>query len=354
METPLAPETISPVAFAKEAGLRYVTDQIPGFTRQKRDNTYQYLDKAGKEITDEKITGRIEALRIPHVWQQVWISPVANSHLQATGTDKRGRKQYRYHAKWQTARNTNKFSKMLDFGKALPALRQQLEHDLVRKQFPREKMLAIVVSLLDRTLIRIGNKFYEKSNKSYGLTTLRNRHVSLGGKEVKISFVGKKNVCQEVTLTDKRLVKLVTKCRELPGHQLFQYYNEDGSKCPVDSEDVNAYLREQTSLDVTAKDFRTWGGSTTALKFLLETPRPETEKEAQKQTVEAVKTVAAKLGNTVAVCRKYYVHPLVLESYVSGQLEPVVEKSARAIQNNQWLQPEEVIFLRLLEAAKPD
>jgi DNA topoisomerase I len=349
MESMIA-ETLSPVAFAKEAGLRYVTDNVPGFTRITRRKKYIYLDTGNKEISDEKIITRIESLKIPHVWEQVWICPSANGHLQATGFDSKGRKQYRYYQKWQHSRNNNKFSKMRSFGEALSGLREKIDHDIEEKAFSRNKMLALVVSLLDNTLIRIGNKYYEKSNKSYGLTTLRNKHVKINGKEVKISFVGKKNVAQEVILSDKRLVKLVKKCKELPGHQLFQYYDEEGHKYPISSEDVNDYLRENTGMDLTAKDFRTWGGSTSAIKKLLEEPRPEGEKEIQKKITEAIKYVAGKLGNTVAVCRNYYIHPVVLEAYAEGKLtEAIPDAAEKKEQENKWLQPEEIIFLNLLQ-----
>lgn len=346
---------VSPVIFAKEAGLRYISDGIPGYKRTQKGGSYVYLDTNGKKISDEKILARIEALKIPHVWEQVWICPVASGHLQATGIDSKGRKQYRYHSRWQHSRNTNKFSKMMAFGEALSALREKIDKDIEEKAFTRSKMLALVVSLLDNTLIRIGNKYYEKSNKSYGLTTLRNKHVKLDGKEVKISFVGKKNVAQEVVLSDRRLVKLVKKCKELPGHQLFQYYDEEGKRYPISSEDVNAYLRENTGIDLTAKDFRTWGGSTAAVKKLLEEPRPDTDKEIQKKQTEAVKYVASKLGNTVAVCRSYYIHPVVLESYAAGKLpEAIPDTAEKKEPENHWLQPEEVIFLNLLQSAAED
>jgi DNA topoisomerase I len=346
----VALETVSPEAFAKETGLRYIVDNKPGFGRIKKKDAYIYIDTANKEITDQKVIDRINKLRIPHVWENVWICPSANGHLQATGFDSKNRKQYRYHEKWQSARNLNKFSKMLPFGKKLSELRQQIDKDLEEKQFTRNKILAIVVSLLDNTLIRIGNKCYEKANKSYGLTTLRDKHVKVQGKDVKISFVGKKSVCQEVVLTDRRLASLVRKCKEIPGYELFQYYDAEGNRHPVSSEDVNGYLRENTGIDLTAKDFRTWGGSITAIQHLLADPRPETEKEIQKKITETVKLVASKLGNTAAVCRNYYIHPLVLESYATGDLEKIAAKKANTRSREfQELDDHEITFLRLLE-----
>jgi DNA topoisomerase-1 len=343
-------EMVSPEAFAKETGLRYIIDNKPGFSRIKKKDKYIYIDTANKEITDQKVIDRINKLRIPHVWEGVWICPSANGHLQATGFDSKNRKQYRYHQKWQSARNLNKFSKMLPFGKKLSHLRQQIDHDLEEKEFTRDKILAIVVSLLDNTLIRIGNKCYEKANKSYGLTTLRDKHVKMDGKDVKISFVGKKSVCQEVVLTDRRLAKLVKKCKEIPGYELFQYYDEEGNRHPVSSEDVNGYLRESTGIDLTAKDFRTWGGSITAIQHLLAEPRPETDKEIQKKITQTIKLVASKLGNTAAVCRNYYIHPLVLESYASGDLEEIAARKAKPTEAEfKELDDEEIVFLRMLE-----
>ncbi len=351
--TETAPETVSPVAFAKEVGLQYVTDNIPGIKRINKKGSFIYIDTSGNEISDEKTLERIKQLRIPPAWENVWICPKANGHLQATGIDSKGRKQYRYHVNWEVARNNNKFTKMLSFGKALSGLREKIDNDIEEKGFSRNKVLATVVSVLDNTLIRIGNRVYEKSNKSYGLTTLRNKHVKFEGKEVKITFVGKKNICQEVVLNDRRLTKLVKKCRELPGHQLFQYYDEEGNKMPVESEDVNQYLRENTGIDLTAKDFRTWGGSTSALKKLLEEPKPEEEKEVQKKIKEAIQYVASKLGNTVAVCRKYYVHPLVLQTYANGDLQKATPQPVDLKDpENEWLQPEEIMFLNLLEKAE--
>lgn len=346
-------ETNSPVEFAKEAGLRYVNDNVPGFTRIKEGKEYIYLNKSGEQITDEKIINRIEALNIPHIWKDVWICPIANGHMQATGIDEKNRKQYRYHTKWQNARSETKFSKMLSFGHALSQLRDKIERDLHKQNFTRDKVLATVVSVLDNTLIRIGNKVYEKYNKSYGLTTLRNKHVKMEGKDIKIVFTGKKNVCHEILLTDKKLIRIVKKCKELPGHQLFQYFDENGEKHPVGSDEVNAYLRENTGIDLSAKDFRTWGGSTYAIQKLLEEPSPEKEKDISKKITEAIKFVASKLGNTATVCRKYYIHPLVLESYADGSLEELAQQTGDLQDSeNEWLNREEQLFLALLKTTQ--
>jgi DNA topoisomerase-1 len=345
------PELVSPAEFAKEAGLRYVTDTKPGIGRIKsEEGSFIYENTKGETITDQKTIDRILALRIPPAWENVWICPQANGHIQATGLDNKGRKQYRYHAKWQTARNSTKFDKMLSFGKVLLSLREKVEKDLQKPHYSRDKILATVVSLLDNTYIRIGNMYYAKTNKSYGLTTLRNKHIKEEGNQLKISFVGKKNISQEIVLTDKRLVRIVRKCKELPGHQLFQYIDEEGNRQPVDSEDINSFLRENTGIDLTAKDFRTWGGSTLAIKYLLEEPRPDTDKEVHKKQVEAAKFVASKLGNTPTVCRNYYIHPLVFESYATGELSSAAtELKQDGEESHSSLQPEEQIFLALLE-----
>lgn len=343
-------ENITPEAYAKEAGLRYVSDHSPGIKRLKtQEGTFSYQKSNGETITDEKTLERIKLLRIPPAWENVWICSTTTGHIQATGIDSRGRKQYRYHEKWHSARNSTKFDKMLKLGAALPQLRQQIQQDLRRQGFPREKIIATVVSLLDTTYIRVGNRYYAQTNKSYGLTTLRNKHVKLEGNDIKICFIGKKSIAHEVQLTDRKLIKIVKQCRELPGYELFQYLDEEGHRHPVNSEDVNSYLRENTGIDLTAKDFRTWGGSTLTIHKLLAEPKPESEKEVKKQVNDAVKFVAVKLGNTPTVCRKYYIHPLVLKSYESGQLAEEVSELGELPEGG--LQREEVIFVRLLQAA---
>ena len=341
---------MTPEAYAREAGLRYVSDRKPGIRRQQtKAGTFAYLDGAGEAVTDPKIIDRITKLRIPPAWQQVWICARPNGHIQATGVDSRGRKQYRYHEDWHSARNATKFDKMPQLGTVLPALRERIKADVRLPGFPRDKVLATVVSLLDTTYIRVGNRYYAQTNKSYGLTTLRDKHVKIEGNRLKICFVGKKSISHEVEITDKRLVRLVKQSRDIPGFELFQYIDADGGRCPVHSEDVNRYIREVTGVDLTAKDFRTWGGSTIALQRLLEEPRPETDKEVQKKVVEAAKFVALKLGNTPAVCRKYYIHPLIVDTYADGRLAELAGRVPQ--QDDTGLHYEERVFMTLLGAA---
>jgi DNA topoisomerase-1 len=342
-------EALSPSQYAKEAGLRYVNDETPGFTRYKEGENYVYQDQQGHSITDEARLKRIRSLNIPHIWENVWICPAANGHLQATGMDTKGRKQYRYHPKWQTVRSTAKFNKMQAFGEALSRMREEMEKDMKKPLFSREYVLATVATVLDNTHIRIGNDCYEKDNRSYGLTTLRNKHLQEEGKGLKFSFVGKKGVMQEIHLSDRKLSRIVKKCSELPGYRLFQYLDEEGNKCPVSSEDVNNYLKEISGLDLTAKDFRTWGGSVEALKMLAGGAPAEQESERKRNVVEAVKAVALKLGNTPTVCRKYYIHPLILDMYTEGKLPEFVDRNqyVEAVENDR-LSDEEKLFIKLL------
>ncbi len=350
MEMPELIDPTSPEQCALEAGLHYVSDDSKGYTRELNGKGYVYYDTRGNKITNESTIKRINSLRIPHIWENVWICPNAKGHLQATGIDTKNRKQYRYHPEWSSQRSCLKFSRMQAVGEALPSLRKQIEKDLDRSTYDKQKVLATVAAVLDSTLIRIGNATYEKTNKSYGLTTLRDRHVKEDKNGVRITFAGKKGVEHEVPITDKRLQKLVKKCKEIPGYKLFQYYNEDGSRCPVDSGDVNDYLREATGLDITAKDFRTWGGSIEALSILIDTPPAKDEKEAKQAITNTIKGVAERLGNTVAVCRKYYVHPLILDTYSLGKLHDFVEKhSDLSRKGSRQLSTEEKLFLKLLE-----
>ncbi|MES2731152.1 MAG: DNA topoisomerase IB [Bacteroidota bacterium] len=342
-------EAITPSQYAKEAGLRYVNDETPGLTRRREGEGFLYLDKESKPITDERTIKRIQSLNIPPAWENVWICPSPNGHLQATGVDSRGRKQYRYHAEWQKVRSTAKFNKMQAFGESLSRIREEMDKDLKKPLFSRDYVLATVATVLDNTHIRIGNDCYEKDNRSYGLTTLRNKHVTEEGKMLKFSFVGKKGVVQEIYLTDKKLSRIVKKCREIPGYRLFQYYDEAGNKCQVSSEDVNSYLRDVSGLDLTAKDFRTWGGSVEALKMLAACEPTDKESEIKKNVVEAVKSVAQKLGNTPAVCRNYYIHPLIVSTYTQGKLQNFVEANEYIEQvESERLSDDEKLFIKLL------
>ncbi|MDP9122951.1 MAG: DNA topoisomerase IB [Acidobacteriota bacterium] len=309
-----------PVASARAAGLRYVTDDAPGIRRRRSGKGFTYLDPQGKVIRDPRERRRIDTLAIPPAWTGVWICPRSNGHLQATGRDARGRKQHRYHPDWRAVRDQTKFSRMVAFGEALPGIRGRVEADLRRPGLPREKVLAAVVRLLETTLIRIGNKEYAKQNRSFGLTTLRNRHVDISGAKVRFEFRGKSGKEHSVEIQDRRLARVIKQCRDLPGHELFQYLDEEGARQTISSDDVNEYLREATGEEFSAKDFRTWGGTVLALAALAEAECGDSEREAQKAVVEAVKRVSQELGNRPAVCRKYYVHPAVIEAFLSGRL----------------------------------
>ncbi len=342
------------VEAAKAAGLRYITDTIPGIRRIKTGaKSFRYVDPQGRKITDEATLGRIKSLVIPPAWTDVWISPSANSHLQATGRDARGRKQYRYHAKWRETRDDTKFGRMIAFGYALPQIRRQIESDLALPGLPRPRVLAAVVQLMQRTLIRVGNDEYAKTNNSYGLTTLRDDHVRVNGASMRFSFRGKSGVEHTVDVTDKRLASIVKTCRDLPGQELFQYIDDEGERRDVTSGDVNEYLRTVTGEEFTSKDFRTWAGTVLAAEALRACGPCRTKKELQRETVHAIDRVAGQLGNTRAVCRKSYVHPAVLAAFEGGALARAFSRRAgRSGRTPTGLGEAEVAVLRLLEAAR--
>ncbi|MEP0548439.1 MAG: DNA topoisomerase IB [Rhodothermales bacterium] len=339
-----------PQGTAEAAGLVYVTDAEPGLARRRRGRGFSYHDPDGDLVPDAE-RDRVEALAIPPAWDEVWICPLPNGHLQATGRDEKGRKQYRYHERWGEVRGRVKFDRMVPFGEALPALRSRVESDLGRKTLDRDKVLALAVRLLDQTLIRIGNPEYAEANDSYGLTTLRDRHVAFDGAEVRFSFVGKSGKEQEVALKDRKLARLVKRCRDIPGYTLFQYY--DGSdKDAIGSGDVNAYLRETTGAAFSAKDFRTWGGTVLAAKALRARGEAEDETAADRHCLDVVKEVAAGLGNTVAVCRKYYVHPDIVAAYCEGGLLDAM-KRRNAGNTPSGLEPAEAAVLSVLKDRLP-
>jgi len=303
---------------AEEAGLQYVSDDRPGYTRKANDGEFDYLDIQGKQIRDERRLLRIKRLAIPPAWTDVWICPSANGHIQATGRDARRRKQYRYHDRWREIRDENKFGRLADFAKALPNIRRRVARDLKLPGLPRQKVLATVVRLLERTFIRVGNEEYARENKSFGLTTMKNRHVTVKGARLRFRFRGKSGRQHEVDVTDRRIAKIVAKCQDLPGQDLFQYVNDDGDARDVTSQDVNDYLREITNEDFTAKDFRTWAGTLLAALALNAQESFETKKQAKANIKAAICAVAELLGNTPAICRKCYVHPAIIEAYLSG------------------------------------
>jgi DNA topoisomerase I len=315
-----------PVEVAKAAGLRYVHDDGPGIRREIKNGVAKYIGINGKPITDEDELIRIRKLAIPPAYTDVWISPHANGHIQATARDAKGRKQYRYHPLWREVRDENKYNKVLAFGQALPHIRARIEEDLKLPGLPREKVLAAVVRLLETTLIRVGNEQYAKENKSYGLTTMRNRHVKIEGWSVKFQFKGKSGKRHSISVRDRRLANIIKRCRDIPGQELFQYIDDDGEHRTISSHDVNNYLREIGGEDFSAKDFRTWAGTLLAALTLREMGISEKESEAKKNVVRAIESVSEKLGNTPSICRKCYVHPVVLNSYLDGTLVETLQQ----------------------------
>jgi len=316
------PEIVTdPALSAREAGLRYVSDTQRGIRRKKSGRGFRYIDADGKPVRDAVTLERIRSLVIPPAWANVWICADPRGHLQATGRDARGRKQSRYHPRWRAARDQTKYERMLLFGCALRRIRARLEEDLALPGLPRTKILATIVRLMERTLIRVGNEEYARENKSYGLTTMRAKHVEVNGSKVQFRFRGKSGKQHSVSVEDRRLARIVRQCQDLPGHELFEYLDESGETRKVDSADVNDYLRAISGEDFTAKDFRTWAGTVLACMTLRGLEEFTSETQAKKNIVEAIKAVARRLGNTPAVCRKCYVHPAVLDCYLTGKLE---------------------------------
>lgn len=323
--------------------LHYVDDTQPGITRKRLRGKFCYFDPAGQRITDPDEIKRLNALAVPPAYTNVWICADPRGHLQATGRDARGRKQYRYHARWREVRDADKYSRLRDFGLALPKLRKQLETLLDAPGFSRDKVMATVITLLDATLIRVGNTQYARENRSYGLTTLRSRHVEVNGSAILFQFRGKSGVEHQITVKDRRLARIIKRCLEIPGQDLFQYLDENGERHTVSSSDVNAYLQTLTGADFTAKDYRTWAGSVLALSVLREL-QWEPESDAKRHVVEMVKNVARQLGNTPAVCRKCYIHPAVLEGFMLGALAQLPRPRRR-----KGLRAEEVGLAMYLE-----
>jgi len=317
------------LAAAQEAGLRYVSDNDPGYSRLPFGDWFEYYDERGREIVDDATVERIDALAIPPAYADVWICPDPRGHLQATGRDARGRKQYRYHRDWRQTRDEDKFSRIVAFGQRLPRLRRQLARDLALRGLPRDKVLALVVSVLAETLIRVGNHEYARQNNSFGLTTLRNRHVRFPRGAAIFEFRGKSGKDHLVECEDERLAKLVRRCQQLPGQKLFQYLDESGTPRPIGSGDVNDYLREACGEDFTAKDFRTWGGTLAAIRAFVRNPPPEGASERTLAMLQnaAVKEVSRQLGNTPAVCRASYIHPAVFAGWRDGSLAAAIPES---------------------------
>ncbi len=346
-----AAEQRDPVGAARAAGLRYVSDAMPGITRRRAGKAFSYRRPDGQLIRDRAELVRIRRLAIPPAWTRVWICRHANGHLQATGRDARGRKQYRYHPEWRAVRDAAKFDRMLAFGQALPRIRARIAEDQACRGLPRAKVLATVVRLLEVTLIRVGNQEYARDNGSYGLTTLRDRHVEFDGARVIFEYRGKGGKLHRISLRDRRLARIVRSCQELPGQHLFQYLDEDGERQPVDSADVNEYLQEITGEPFTAKDFRTWAGTVLASLALGEFESFDSQAAAKRNVTRAIEQVAAQLGNTVAVCRKSYIHPEVIEAYLDGTLLELLQgRIEHALRNDlPGLRGEEAAVLAFLQ-----
>ena len=340
--------SIDPADSAEAAGLIYVSDAAPGITRRKAGQGFRYLGADGKPVRDAATLARIRALAIPPAYTDVWICPSPRGHIQATGRDARGRKQYRYHPRWRDVRDETKFGRMLAFSNALPAIRRRIARDMARPGLPREKVLATVVRLLESTRIRVGNDEYTRANRSFGLTTLRDQHVEISGSTLRFEFRGKSGKKHTVGLTDRRLARIVRQCQAIPGAELFQYLDGDGQRQTIGSGDVNGYIREITGQEFTAKDFRTWAGTMLAAEALAGMDAGESEKDRKAAIVQAVDQVAGHLNNTRAICRKYYVHPLIFESYLAGTLARQLEAGGKP---PAGLTPHEAAVISLLRKA---
>jgi DNA topoisomerase I len=339
-----------PRSAARTAGLRYVTDARPGISRRRAGRGFVYTWPDGSKVDDPEHLARIRSLAVPPAWTEVWICPVSSGHLQATGRDARGRKQYRYHRRWREVRDETKYERMIAFGEALPRVRARVESDLARPGLPREKVLATVVRLLETTLIRVGNDEYARENRSFGLTTLKDRHVAVDGSEIRFRFTGKGGRQHDVDVRDGRLARIIKQCQDVPGQELFQYQDEDGEPRDVDSADVNDYIREAAGGEFTAKDFRTWAGTIAAATALQEVEPFGSEAEAKRNVIHAVERVAERLGNTPAVCRKCYVHPAILEAYMEGEtllaLRRRIRKTASSAEGLRTAEAALLTFLR--------
>ena len=338
----------------EKTGLIYLTDSNSGIRRKKVNSGFEYYNQKAEKISNEKILDRIKKLVLPPAWEDVWIAPQSNAHLQATGIDQAGRKQYRYHHDWSKHRNETKYFRLLEFGGKLSDFRKNILKDLRRKEFDERKVLAISVDLMQKTLIRVGNEEYKNLYGSYGLTTLRDRHVQINGNKLRLSFKGKKGIEHEIDLKDRRLAEMVKKCREIPGQELFQYYTPDGEKRSIGSGQINKYIREVTDCDFTAKDFRTWSGTLETLRQLAGFDYPDNETLKKKIIVAALDEVSSKLGNTRAICKKSYVFPPLLDSYLNEDLLPYLNKikKSAALPSDQGLNADEKVLLLFLKSER--
>jgi DNA topoisomerase-1 len=353
---PRAAAPDDPEASARRAGLRYVSDHAPGIRRVRSGRGFRYVDPQGRTIDDRETFARIKALAIPPAWEEVWICPRPDGHIQATGRDDKGRKQYRYHQRWREVRDESKYDRMIAFARALPKIRRRVARDLARPGMPREKVLAAVVRLLETTMIRVGNAEYARKNRSYGLTTLHGRHARVAGSVIRFRFRGKHGKVHDIDLEDRHLAGIVRRCQELPGQELFGYVDDDGEVRDVASEDVNDYLRATSGESFTAKDFRTWAGTVLASLALQEFEAVGTKAEARRNIVRAIESVSERLGNTPAVCRKCYVHPAVLDAYLDGtMIESLKRRADQAMARSlPRLRAEEAAVLALLQRRLAD
>lgn len=336
---------VLPEESARAAGLRYVSDDMPGIRRRRCGKGFSYVDAQGRTVRDPRTLERIRGLAIPPAWTDVWICPVDHGHIQATGRDDKGRKQFRYHPRWTETRNATKFHRMARFGELLPRIRRRVAKDLRRDGIPREKVLAVVVRLLEDTLVRVGNDEYARKNRHYGLTTLQDDHVEVKGARVRFEFVAKSGKERAIDLHDPHLARIVKQCRDVPGEALFQYCDDDNACRAVTSSDVNAYLRAITGEDISAKDFRTWAGSLCALLVLRDSATPPSQAKAKRAIASAVKEVAEQLGNTPAVCRKFYIHPCIFDHFTEGRLTAALDDPRCALRG---LTRDERILMDLL------
>jgi DNA topoisomerase-1 len=342
---------LDPIEAATAARLRYVSDALPGIRRKRAGKGFSYTAPDGHPLRDGADLNRIRSLAIPPAWTDVWICPAANGHIQATGRDAKGRKQYRYHPRWREVRDENKYGRMLAFGRALPRIRRRVRRDLSLPGLPRQKVLATVVRLLEITLIRVGNEEYVRSNNSFGLTTMRDRHVSVNGSNIRFQFAGKSGKMHAVDLNNPRLARVVKRSRDLPGYQLFQYLDEEGNRQSIDAANVNEYLRSISAEEFTAKDFRTWAGTVLAAYALHELEAFDSDAQAKKNIVRAIESVAERLGNTAAICRNCYVHPEIINAYLDGSLVETLKARAESelAASLPGLRAEEAAVLALLQ-----
>ncbi len=337
-----------PVESAKQAGLKYYHEKQLTIKRVKNGEDFSYVDKEGNKVTDKETLDRIDKMVLPPAWTKVVISPSDESHLQAIGTDEKGRKQYRYHPDWQTFRDRTKYEKVIEFGSKLPKIRKKVADDMSKQGLPREKVLATIIKVMEKTMIRIGNEQYAQENQSYGLTTLQNKHVDVGTLLITLSFKGKSNKFHEIEVRDSRLARIIGKLQDLPGQDLFQYLDENNEPHGVTSADVNEYIQEASGDEFTAKDFRTWRGTVLAAILLNDMEHKRSKRENKKQVTAAVKEVAKELGNTPSVCRKCYIHPIVIESFLDGEKLAICDPSVIEVDTDDLL-PEEKIVLQFLK-----